>query len=82
VPVALPVTTTIVLSISVSKMAKKNALCKELTVVETLGNASVICSDKTGTLTMNKMTVTAVADFHDIERNRYRNVEETRENFQ
>jgi len=66
IPVALPVTTTVIFSISVSRMAKKNALCKELTVVETLGNASVICSDKTGTLTLNKMTVTAVADYNDI----------------
>jgi Ca2+-transporting ATPase len=78
----LPVTTTIVLSISVAKMAKKNALCKELTVVETLGNASIICSDKTGTLTMNKMTVTAIADFHDIEKDRIRTVEEIKANFQ
>ncbi|GMO16232.1 MAG: cation-translocating P-type ATPase [Mycoplasmoidaceae bacterium] len=82
VPVALPVTTTIVLSISVSKMAKKNVLCKELTIVETLGNASIICSDKTGTLTLNKMTVTAVSDFHDIEKGRYRTVQEVRQNFQ
>jgi Ca2+-transporting ATPase len=66
VPVALPVTTTVVLSVSVSKMAKKNALCKELTIVETIGNATVICTDKTGTLTLNKMTVTDICDYDDI----------------
>lgn len=81
VPVALPVTTTVVLSISVSRMAKRNALCKELTIVETIGNASVICSDKTGTLTMNKMTVTAMCNYEDIVKQKNKTPKEVKEDF-
>jgi len=61
VPEGLPAILTVILAIGVQRMARQNAIVKKLSSVETLGSASVICSDKTGTLTRNEMTIQRVA---------------------
>lgn len=76
IPEGLPATATIVLALAVQRMAKRGTIIRKLPAAETLGGATVICSDKTGTLTLNKMTVMEVAINEDIAQGKGNTVEQ------
>ena len=79
IPEGLPAVSTIVMALGVQRMAKRSALVRKLPVVEALGSATVICSDKTGTLTENRMTVTKISLIGSDGKNKIYELEEARQ---
>ena len=76
IPEGLPATATIIMALGVQRMAEKNALIRKLPAVETLGSTTVICSDKTGTLTQNKMTVVKYAMYDEFVNGKVKSIDE------
>ncbi|MGN1228014.1 MAG: cation-translocating P-type ATPase, partial [Christensenellales bacterium] len=80
IPESLPAIITVILSLGVERLVEKKAIVKNLPAIETLGSASIICTDKTGTLTQNKMTVVKVYDYktnklyEDLSNNRVKHI--------